>query len=125
MENQPKPNEVDVFRAVAFAAIDSIGFSLMFNPPSQSAGYIAVISENRAAYALYMNRTVIAGNMEGEQIESTLDDFVQKKATDPECLGIIPLTQPTLDALKTRGFKPVLRGAVASGTNYSPALYKL
>jgi len=125
MENQPKPNEVDVFRAVAFATISSIGISLMFNPPSQSAGYIAIISENRVAYASYKGGAVISGNMEGEQIEGTLDDFVQEKATDPECLGIIPLTQPTLDALKTRGLKPGLRGAVAYGTNYSPVLYGL
>jgi len=125
MSEQPEPpTKADVSSSLSKQALYSIGMSFHRSSRPKNPGYVLAISEDTVAFASYYSGSGNLGcQFGGKPIEGSLEEFIQNRAADPKCIGIVPVTQPALEALESQGLKVLRRGFVVVGSNYSAALY--
>ena len=125
MNDKPSPGIEDMFPMYADAAMSSMVFSLFGDSRAQKGGYIAIVSDKKVAKALFVRGGVaMTGNLQGDPIEGALDKFLEETATDPKCIGIVPLTDGVIGSLESLGLKVTHRGIGVAKLDYNPVLYR-
>ncbi|MBR9676520.1 hypothetical protein GOV04_00070 [Candidatus Woesearchaeota archaeon] len=99
--------------------------SLMFRTPPRGTTHAYVVSNTRFNRVSLGVTTAVNIDAQGKEIPGDdLEAFIEEKLTEPECAGVVPITQEGIDLLKNK-FKleqPITIG-VGVGGNYRAALF--
>ena len=67
----------------------------------------------------------LSNNLGGREFPEGIEKFVEEKATEPKCLGLVPITKEAHEAVLKAGMQPIVEGILISPENYKPVVYAL
>ena len=86
-------------------------------------GYMLLVAETHFNTLPTTGGAIDCRDTAGEPIEGSLEDFLAGRKADPECLGIVPVTQGAKDAIDRYGLAEIGRGTIIPERNYRAIVY--
>jgi len=91
---------------------------------ARQQGYIAFISLSRIAITKF-DKGISDVDLVGKIIEGTLDELVIDHASNPDCIGIIPISWGVEDTLQSYGLIVKNEDIIPKPMGYIPPIYGL